>query len=84
MAVSVSVSVSSVDAKVTKQMNGLAGATLKNVYDSKNQNLKEKFIFSNLPDNYKIWRSNILEMADRYYWTVKNSTILAWKQTYIL
>jgi hypothetical protein len=54
MAVSVSVSVSSVDAKVTKQMNGLAGATLKNVYDSRNQNLKEKFIFSNLPDNYKI------------------------------
>jgi hypothetical protein len=54
VSVSVLVSVSSVDAKVTKQMNGLAGATLKNVYDSRNQNLKEKFIFSNLPDNYKI------------------------------
>jgi hypothetical protein len=32
----VSMSVSSVDAKVTNQMNGLAGATFKNVDDSKN------------------------------------------------
>jgi hypothetical protein len=63
----VSVSVSSVDAKVTKQMNGLAGATFKNVDDSKKLKLEKKILNQIFLTISKLKDSNILKIADRCY-----------------